>query len=127
MINSKSIRVPGMVVVVILAAIYSLGFIITPYWIRSKTTPEMVFILALTIAIGGIWIVSAAKELDIQVKPMQWGYFLILLGGVILLNIKPLTVDIPWRGDEDIHIARTMALATTPANMVAVVFGFAFL
>jgi hypothetical protein len=116
-----------MVVVVILAAIYSLGFIITPYWIRTKTTPEMVFILALTIAIGGIWIVFAAKELVIQVKPMHWGYFLILLAGVIVLNIKPLTVDIPWRGDEDIHIARTLALATTPANIVAVVFGIAFL
>ena len=53
---------------------------------------------------------------------MQWGYFFILLAGMIVLNLKALTVDIPWRGDEDIHIARTVALASIIPNTLAILF-----
>jgi hypothetical protein len=125
--KAKSIGLPRMLVIVILAAIYSLGFIITPYWMRAKTTPEMVLVLVCTIAIGAIWVVFSAKDLVIQLKPIHWGFFLILLAGLVLLNIRLLTVNLPWRGDEDIHITRTLALASTTAGLIELVFGFVLL
>ena len=124
--NSKSITLPGMVVIVVLAAIYSLGFIVTPYWMRAKTTPEMVLILASTIAIGGIWVVFSARDLIIQLKPIHWGFFLTLLAGMIILNIRPLMVNLPWRGDEDIHFTRTLELVSATAIrwMIVLAIGF---
>jgi hypothetical protein len=115
-----------MVVIVILAAIYSLGFIITPYWMRAKTTPEMVLIQAGTIAIGAIWVVFSAKDLVIQLKPIHWGFFIILLAGMIILNIRPLTINLPWRGDEYFHIKGTLELASVTAIrwMIVLAFGF---
>jgi len=121
--TSKSILLPRMCVIAILAGIYTLGFIITPYWIKTKTTPEMIFILALTIGIGAAWSFFSAKELRLRLEPMQWGHFLILLAGLIVLNLKPLSIDIPWRGDEGIHITRTLALA----SLIPIVWVFVFL
>jgi hypothetical protein len=124
--DAKSILLPRMLVIVILAAIYSLGFIISPYWMRAKTTPELVLVLAGTIVIGAIWVVFSAKDLVIQLKPIHWGFFLILLAGLVLLNIRPLTVNLPWRGDEDIHINRTIALASVTSIrwMIVLAIGF---
>jgi len=94
-----------MVVVVILAAIYSLGFIITPYWIRTKTTPEMVH-LALTIAIGGIWIVSLQRTRYPGLNHAL-GLFLDPAGRVIRPEYQATSQwNIPWRGDEDLHNRR---------------------
>ena len=35
MMNSKAILMPRMSVIILLAGIYTLGFIVTPYWIRT--------------------------------------------------------------------------------------------
>ena len=58
------------------------------------------------------WSFFSAKELRVSLQPMRWGQFLILLAGMIILNFRALTIDIPWRGDEGIDITRTLALAS---------------
>ncbi len=121
--TSKSIVLPRMCVIAILAGIYTLGFIITPYWTKTKSTAEMIFILALTIGIGAAWSFFSAKELTLRVEPLRWRQFFILLAGLIVLNLKPLTSDIPWRGDEGIHIARSLALA----SIIPIVWVFVFI
>jgi len=109
---SKSILLPKMCIIVLLAGVYSLGFIVTPYWMRTKSTPEMIFILALTLGIGAIWSFLSAKDLEVRLEPLNAWQVLILLAGMVVLNFKTLTIDIPWRGDEGIHITRTLALTS---------------
>lgn len=123
----KSILMPRMFVIVILAAIYSLGFIVTPYWINVQSKREMIFILVLTIGIGVIWSFLSAGDLQIRVVPINWSHFFILLAGLLVLNLKPLTSDIPWRGDEDYHIARTLSLASRIATKWVIAFFIVFI
>lgn len=123
----KSILMPRMFVIVILAAIYSLGFIVTPYWMNVQSKTEMIFILVLTIGIGVIWSFLSAGDLQIRVIPINWSHFFILLAGLLVLNLRPLTSDIPWRGDEDYHIARTLSLASRIATKWVIAFFIVFI
>jgi len=125
--SSKSLLLPRMCVIALLAGIYTLGFIVTPYWIRTNSTPEMIIILALTIGIGAIWSFLSAKDLEVRLEPLNWWHLLILLAGLIILNFKALTIDIPWRGDEGIHITRTLSLASNISITWVLVFIIAFL
>ncbi len=110
--RSRTILLPKMLVIFLLSFIYTLGFIITPYWINVDSKLVMIFILALTIGIGALWSYFSAEELQIRVEPINWIHFLILLAVLIILNLRPLISSVPWRGDEDTHIGRTIALAS---------------
>ena len=110
--TSKLITIPKPVVIVVLASFYTLAFIITPYWRRAGSTPEMILILSLTLLIGAVWVILAGNDLPIRIAPTRWGFLLVLLLVSLLLNLKPLTSVIPWRGDEDYHIQNTLALAS---------------
>ena len=109
--NSRTIWLPKTFVLVVLASVFALGFIITPYWNHVASTEEIILVLALTIAVGALWSFLAAGEAHIQLAPIKWGYLLILLAGLVILNYRPITASIPWRGDEDVHIAKTIDLA----------------
>jgi len=113
--TSNSITIPKTLVMVLLASFYSLGFIITPYWRSAETTSEMILILSLTILVGAIWLVVSANDLQIRIDPTRSrrGFLAGLLVISILLNFKPLTSVIPWRGDEDYLISNTLFLAST--------------
>lgn len=108
--NSKSIYLPRMFVLFLLAAVYTLGFIITPYWTHATSNAGVILILALTIGIGVFWLFLSAGSLQIGLGRIPWGYVLILFTGLVILNLRSLTTSVPWRGDEDIHISRTMQL-----------------
>ncbi len=111
----------------LLAGFYTLGFIVTPYWIRTESTPELIFMLAFTIGIGAFWSFISARDIKITLEPVNWSHLLILLAGMIILNFKPLTIDIPWRGDEGIHITRTIALASSISIIWVLAFILVFL
>ena len=110
--TSKSITIPKTVVIVFLASLYSLAFMITPYWRRAESASEIILILFLTILVGTVWVILSGNDLQIKIEPVHWKYLLPLLAISILLNFKPLTSVIPWRGDEDYHIKNTFVLAS---------------
>lgn len=110
--TSTSVTIPKRVVVVLLAAFYTLAFIITPYWRILESTPEITLVLALTIFMGVIWLVFSAGDLQVKLDTTHWRFLLTLLVISILLNFKPLTSVIPWRGDEDYFISNSLSLAS---------------
>jgi hypothetical protein len=110
MMNPKTIFLPRLLVQVMLASVFGLGFLLTPYWNHVPTKTDVLPVLVLTITVGTLWSVISAGELRINAGPIHWGYFLCLLAGLIILNIRPISASIPWRGDEDVHIARTVEL-----------------
>ena len=125
--SSKTILLPRMFVISLLAAIYALGFIVTPYWINVEPKGEMIFILALIIGIGVVWSFFAAEDLQIRVESIHWSHLFILLAGLVVLNFRPLTSNIPWRGDEDVQITRTITLALKISTKWVIVFFIAFI
>jgi hypothetical protein len=103
-----SIRLPKGFVIAFLASIYIFGFIITPYWILHKSMIEVIFYLALTISIGIIWVLLSTNSLQVEFSLKDIKLFLLLLVGIVVLNYRPLNSVIPFRGDETLHIERTL-------------------
>lgn len=109
----KIITLPKQVVILLLASFYILAFIITPYWRILESTPEVFLILALSIVIGAVWVAFSGDDLQIRVDTTAWKFSFIPLAVLTVLNLKPLTSVIPWRGDEDYFISNTLALVLT--------------
>lgn len=103
---------PRAFVLTLLACIYILGFILSPYWILYKTTAASIWYLAVTILAGLIWLRRIASSFELAINRKDIKLFFLLLPGVLLLNYRPLRSVIPFRGDEALHIERTLELVT---------------
>jgi hypothetical protein len=115
--------------IVLLAVVYSLAFIITPYWTGAASSSTVTLVLLLTVGTGIVWIFLCATELRLQHGLCEWRYGLLLACVLLLLNVRALTSDIPWRGDEEHHITTTLRLAAVLSNngLIAFVLGVAVL
>jgi hypothetical protein len=109
--HSQPITLSRHVAVALLAVIYSFAFIVTPYWTRAASATTVTLVLLVTVSIGIVWTFVCAAELHAQCDPWKWRYVLTLAGVLFLLNMRALNSDIPWRGDEEYHIATTLRLA----------------
>ena len=103
-----SIRLPESFIFACLASIYILGFIITPYWLLQKSTTEIVFYLILIISVGFVWLLLSANSLQIEFSSKDVKLFLLLLIGTAILNHRALNSVLPLRGDEVLHVERTL-------------------
>jgi len=106
-----TLSLPRAFIIELLASIYALAFIFTPYWRMARLPEEMIAILALTIGIGAVWSYISGADLIIRFKQKNLIIFAILLVGLMVVNYSTLTSVIPWRGDEDFHIRKTIELA----------------
>lgn len=105
-----SIRLPRGFIIAFLASIYILGFILTPYWILHRSMVEVIFYLALTLGIGLIWLLLSANSLQIEFSSKDITLLLLLLIGTAILNYRALNSVLPFRGDEVLHVERTLEL-----------------
>ena len=95
---------------VLLASIFVLAFIITPYWMVPSTLIKRLIILVISLVAGGIWIHVSSASFSIQWELKKLFPFVLLLVSLLVINLKTLTSVIPWRGDEDYHIFVTLNL-----------------
>ena len=105
---TRSIQLSRGFVTALLASIYILGFIITPYWILHKSILENILYLALILSIGLIWLLFSANSLQVEFSSKELNLFLLLLAAMTVLNYRALNSVIPFRGDEALHIGRTL-------------------
>jgi len=106
-----SVLFPGTFVTAFLFSLFSLAFIITPYWTVGETPTSRLVLLMVTIVTGLVWCVAAGAGLRAHFEPIEWVIFAMLLAAMAALNFQQLTGVIPWRGDEDFHIAKTLFVA----------------
>jgi len=91
-----------------LGSIYIVAFLLTPYWVLHTSTAAIIFYLSLTIVFGVLWVFLATSSLQFEVDAKDARSFLVLFVGMFLLNIRALNSVIPFRGDETLHIERTI-------------------
>lgn len=123
----RTVLLPKSAVMVLLASFFTLAFIITPYWRRAETPLQMIFILALTIAVGIVWLLVSADQLQLTIELKRWHFFVVLFAVLVLINSRSLTSVIPWRGDEDYHIENTLLLASQISTRWLPAFGMVLL
>ncbi len=107
-----TISLPKTFIASLLASIYILGFIITPYWIIPTSPASIILFLSLIIGIGMVWVYLSSNALQFQFNITNVRLVVFLLVGIIALNFRALNSVIPYRGDEGLHIDRTLALVT---------------
>ena len=118
---THTISLPRSFISALLAFVYTLGFIITPYWTLVQPTTRIPFFLVLIISIGIMWIYAASNSLEIQInfRNLFWGC--VLVAGIVALNYRTLISVIPYKGDEGFHIDRTLELVgIIPAKWILV-------
>jgi len=107
---THSISLPKRFTIALLSSIYILGFIITPYWILPKSATGTIFHLVLTVSVGLVWLLLSTNSLQIEFSLKDIWLFLFLLVAIIALNYRPLNSVLPFRGDEVLHVERTLEL-----------------
>jgi hypothetical protein len=121
--DSSAIRLPKTFVLAVLALVYILAFIVSPYWMMARSPVEMILILIVTISLGAVWCYLSAGELRVHSRGGGLLPFAGLLLGMAALNYRPFISVIPWRGDESVHIAKILYLTSRiPVNWILCIF-----
>lgn len=112
--RSYGICLPRASVGVLLASIYSLAFIITPYWallrVKFLSVAAAVAFLILTIGLGIAWSYLSSGDIRLKISLKSLILLAIMLGLLVVINFYSLNYAIPWRGDEYYHIEKTLFL-----------------
>jgi hypothetical protein len=108
--NTTTIRLPRAFVLAALASLYIVAFLLSPYWTLADGRHSKAALLATTLILGAAWCICAAAELKLDFRPRSAAYLAALCAGVFALNYRALGSGLPWRGDEDFHILRTLQL-----------------
>ena len=99
---------------VLLASIFSLAFIITPYWAilgnKIKSTTTELAGLILTIGFGIAWSTISGGDVRVKINLKSLLLFASMLGALAVITFNALNYTIPWRGDEDFHIQIILSL-----------------
>lgn len=119
---SISVRLPRSFTTALLVSLFSLAFIVTPYWnLPGKSNIELI-IRDGTILLGIAWGIFAASEVQFRLKKSTLALFGLLGVIIFFINFLPLTSVLPWRGDEDRHIQKTLEILFHFPWQVMVIF-----
>jgi hypothetical protein len=105
----RIVKIPGQSIAVALAGLYLTAFVLSPYWKLPETEPKQIALLCVLIVLGAAWVLAAAGPLTFQLHPREVAALAFLVALLFVINLPMLTTGIPWRGDEDVHIERTLA------------------
>lgn len=97
-----------------LFCIFSLAFLLCPYWeLAQSGIAKPILFIALTCT-GLLWAYFSSGEIIFTKNNLNKWIFFILALILLIINIKTLNIDIPWKGDEDSHIKAAIMLCFNP-------------
>ncbi|MFC1975644.1 hypothetical protein ACFLXQ_04540 [Chloroflexota bacterium] len=107
---SLSLKLHRSFIFAILFCVFTLAYILSPYWIISSVAWKRYLLLISSAGLGLLWSYFSSNKLEIQSQKISWWSFLLLFAVLGILNYKPIFSVIPWRGDEDFHIRGAIEL-----------------
>jgi hypothetical protein len=95
---------------ILLSAVCIVSYIYSPYWLAFEGPILKIAAFSVLLLASGIWAYFSSSdctwgEISLPIFPLS-----ILTGLIYLINFRPLSADIPWRGDEDVHIVYILNL-----------------
>ncbi len=116
--QGRPLSIPRRVTVVLLACVYGVAFVASPYWMLAGVPLTRVGVLLLNVLLGVVWLRYSAGEPRFTISARGLASSAILLAALVVVNYRALTSAIPWRGDESAHIFRTQLLVSgVPAGL----------
>ena len=73
--KSVEILLPRPLVTTLLASLFGLAFIASPYWLMAEAFEVRILLLALTLAIGASWSHLSASNLRVRFDAKSWILF----------------------------------------------------
>jgi hypothetical protein len=124
--KTREIHVSRSTIFGLLFLCFNFGFIITPYWLLPEQPVIKFLVLSGTILLGIIWAYHSASTVILRFNLRALPGLLVLLVVLIVMNLQPLSADIPWRGDEDLHISTVLVLISflQPYTTILFIIGF---
>jgi hypothetical protein len=104
------VKIPRSLVIGIMLMIFTLGYIITPYWVLVNNPWMALLIVTIVSSTGAAWAYVSSAQLRLDIRPGGMLLFAINLLLLFGLNYRTLFSAISWRGDESFHISRSMIL-----------------
>jgi hypothetical protein len=95
---------------ILLASVWIISYIYSPYWLVFGGSVAIVAAFSVLLLASGVWAYASASHISWGKIPLPVLPLSILTGLIYVINFRPLSVDIPWRGDEDVHILYVMNL-----------------
>jgi hypothetical protein len=127
---THTIQLPRGLIIALLSLAYMFGFLVSPYWILNESILADILFLSITIVVGVVWVFVSANSVCVRVRWRDTGLFLLLFVAAFVINYRPLNAVIPFRGDEGLHIERTLAVMDRipfPESLVLAVLCIAFI
>ncbi|MEI7846762.1 MAG: hypothetical protein WCK35_13260 [Chloroflexota bacterium] len=124
---NQEIKIPRTFVIGCVLAIYTLAFILTPYWLVAQSNNLNLLILGATVILGGLWANISSGTPTLRLRPNSFFIILVTLTLLIPLNLRQLLSVIPWRGDESAHIQVSLFLFELIQPLWALVFVLALI
>lgn len=111
--NPSVFTIPKSAIIAGLISVFFLSYIIIPYWDLPGNLKIDLIIREITLVLGILWGVLAAEKVNLGLSKSNIKYFLFSLLIILSFNLLPLISVIPWRGDEDLHIQRTLYILSS--------------
>jgi len=111
-------------VFVLLFAGFGAAYLVCPYWRLPSAAAGRIVLAVATLGLGLAWAWVGCGRVEVRLRRGDLVWFLALAAVLLLINWRPLTVDIPWRGDEDYHIQnvnRVAGFVTARGGLAALV------
>ncbi len=115
--EDRTLTLPRPIVFALLLALYSLCYLLIPYWNLPEKLWQRQAMAVITAAAGLLWAYGASGTVQLRISRQGlWG----LLAALVVLaaaNYLPITSDLSWRGDEDHHFKSSYMMGGVLAQM----------
>ncbi len=108
--EAVEVKVSRYTITAFLLFLFNLAYIITDYWNMFGSLAMKALFLALSLFLAFGWSLLGSGALRFLRYKKGWLTFLLITALMFVLNYLPLTSDLPWRGDEDYHVTKTLDL-----------------
>lgn len=108
----RTMRLRRSFVFAMLLVAYAIAFVLSPFWSLDESAVVRIILLVTTVGLGILWAYLSSEDVEFSFRLDPWGVASLVALGLILLalNYNALGADLPWKGDEDHHITKTIAL-----------------
>src|SRR3989344_3203395 len=104
----KTWELPEWSTYLFLWCIFSLGFILAPYWQVFSWWPLKYSLLLILVGLVSIWAMITAKKITWKGGNFDIWHIGLLTFLIYLTHFGLVAADIPWQGDEEYHVNRLL-------------------
>lgn len=98
--------------------VYLFAYVFSPYWLAPHARVAEIILYAALVITGAAWALTSTGNLNLALRKSDAVNLAVLCLFALALNLRALMQPIPWKGDEEYHIAISKGLAKAIAPLL---------